>query len=40
MRSAVRDLKADWRTWTLAERIVAVVMTCMSGLVSSYLLLG
>jgi hypothetical protein len=37
----MKDLKADWRRWTRAERIVAVFIALgMSGLVPALLLLA
>jgi hypothetical protein len=37
----MKDLKADWRRWTRAERMVAVFIALgMTGLVPALLLLG
>ena len=37
----MKDLKADWRRWTLVERFVAVLIALgMSGMVPALLLLG
>ena len=37
----MKDLRADWRRWTRAERIVAVFIALgMSGLVPALLLLA
>jgi len=37
----MKDLKADWRRWTRAERIVAVsIVLGMTGLVPGLLLLA
>jgi hypothetical protein len=37
----MRDLKADWRSWTRVERIIAVLIALgMPSLVPTLLLLG
>jgi hypothetical protein len=36
----MRDLRADWRKWSLAERIAAVLVCSASSTISTLLLIG
>ena len=33
----MRDLKADWRRWTLVERITAITLVCGGSFLSAVL---